>query len=226
MDLASVQVRTTLIVFFALAATNLAAQQDLQSSPAGEAEASSASRPATDRAKPNDFNSAIQHIVFIGKENRTLDAMFGIFPGEDSTTATLSTGQVIQLGHTPDVTARDLGHDWPEAVLGMDNGKMDTFDLVENCNRNSDLLCLTQLTELDIPNYFAYASAFTLADHMFSSLHGSSFPNHLYMIAAQAGGAADIPNPLPSPWGCDSSPGTTVPVIDIYGNLTYQYPCF
>ncbi|HEY6272419.1 MAG TPA: choice-of-anchor D domain-containing protein [Terriglobales bacterium] len=182
---------------------------------------------ASSQSKPGDLNSAIQHIIFITKENRTFDQMFGTYRGADgATTATLSTGQVINLGHTPDVTARDLGHSWPDAVLAIDNGKMDAFDTVENCNSNGDLLCLTQLQQSDIPNYFAYAGSFTLADHMFSSLHGSSFPNHLYMVAAQSGGAADIPNPLPSPWGCDSAPGTTVPVIDVNGNLTNQYPCF
>jgi len=226
MGLTSVLRASLVVSFLTLGATDLAAQRP-QLSPASKAQADAPSRPEADRIKSNNFNSAIQHIVFITKENRTFDEMFGTFQGADgAVTGTTSTGQVIPLGHTPDVTARDLGHSWPDSVLAIDSGKMDDFDIVENCNRNGDLLCMTQLNQPDIPNYFAYAAAFTLADRMFSSMHGSSFPNHLYMIAAQSGGAADIPNPLSSPWGCDSAPGTVVPVIDIYGSLTYQYPCF
>lgn len=38
-----------------------------------------------------------------------------------------------------------------------------------------------------IPNYWEYASSFTLCDAFFSSLIGPSAPNHLYGIAAQSG---------------------------------------
>jgi phospholipase C len=41
-----------------------------------------------------------------------------------------------------------------------------------------------------IPNYWEYASKFTLCDAFFSSITGPSLPNHLYTIAAQSGGAA------------------------------------
>lgn len=67
---------------------------------------------------------------------------------------------------------------------------MDKFDLIIKSNnrkpgnKNGDFLAYTQLKQRDIPNYFAYAHDFVLADHMFSSLHGASFPNHLYTVAA------------------------------------------
>ncbi|HKC76094.1 MAG TPA: EAL domain-containing protein, partial [Chloroflexota bacterium] len=43
-------------------------------------------------------------------------------------------------------------------------------------------------TQADIPNLWAYAQHFTLGDHMFASAVGSTFPNHLYSVAAQSGG--------------------------------------
>ncbi len=50
----------------------------------------------------------IQHIVFIIKENRTFDNYFGTFPGANgATSGTISTGQVIPLGHAPDTLPRD-----------------------------------------------------------------------------------------------------------------------
>ena len=39
-----------------------------------------------------------------------------------------------------------------------------------------------------IPNYWNYAQHYTLCDNFFSSLRADSQPNHLYMVAAQAGG--------------------------------------
>jgi phospholipase C len=65
----------------------------------------------------------IEHIVFIVKENRSFDHYFGTFPGADgATSGTISNGQVIPLGHTPD-RARDMGHMWADAVRAIDGGK-------------------------------------------------------------------------------------------------------
>lgn len=38
-----------------------------------------------------------------------------------------------------------------------------------------------------IPNYWAYASYYTLCDKFFSSMFGASFPNHVFGVAAQSG---------------------------------------
>src|SRR4030088_2800107 len=63
--------------------------------------------------------SSIQHIVFIIKENRTFDNYFGTFPGADgATSGTISTGQVIPLGHAPD-KVRDMSHDAADAVAAI-----------------------------------------------------------------------------------------------------------
>src|SRR4030088_3383315 len=147
----------------------------------------------------------IEHIVFIIKENRSFDTYFGTFPGADGVTiGRTSKGEGVPLNPTPDGLAFDLGHRWGDAVKAIDGGKMDGFDLVTNGNVDGALLPYTQMRESDIPNYFAYARNFVLADHMFSSLTGPSFPNHLYTVAAQSGGA--INNPRPNEiWGCDAA---------------------
>lgn len=168
----------------------------------------------------------IQNVVFIIKENRTFDNYFGTFPGADgATTGTISTGDVIPLGHTPDRTPRDISHSWNSALTAIDGGAMDQFDLIPGGNVNGDYLAYTQLTESDIPNYFALARYFTLADAMFSSLTGPSFPNHLYTVGAQSAGAINNPNQA-GVWGCDSDDTTTVQVMDDSGNITRQFPCF
>jgi phospholipase C len=181
---------------------------------------------------PTDL-TAIQHLVFIVKENRSFDDYFGTFPGANGATSGLiSTGQVIPLGHMPDVTPRDVSHDWSATVLAIDNGRMDKFDQilgfsgsVAQCNLNGDYMCYSQVTQQDIPNYFAYASYFALADDNFSSITAESFAAHMYTVAAQSGGAITDPYPPTFP-GCDAKPGTYVQVIAADGSSTHEFPCF
>ncbi len=128
----------------------------------------------------------IQHIVFIVKENRTFDNYFGTFPGADgATTGMIHAGEVVPLSRQPDRLTHDIGHSFNNAVTAINSGAMNQFDLIPG---GQDLSGYSQYLEEDIPNYFAYARYFTLADRMFSSLTGPSFPNHLYTVAAQSGG--------------------------------------
>ena len=183
------------------------------------------SSPAPQPGSPTGINQ-LQHLVFIVKENRTFDNYFGTFPGADgATSGTISTGQVIPLGHTPDRTSRDIDHSWKAALTAMDSGRMDKFDLIVGGNQNGDYLAYTQLTEADIPNYFAYARNFVLSDRTFSSLHGPSFPNHLYTVAAESGGVISNPDGILR-WGCDSDDAARVEVMDPNGKITDQFPCF
>ncbi len=170
--------------------------------------------------------SPIKHVVFILHENRTFDNLFGTFPNASgATTATISTGQVISLGHTPDRTPLPLNHTWPTEMMVTNFGKMDKFDQLTGCTQNGSLMCLTQYTQADIPNLWKYASTFVLADNFFSSLHGPSFPNHLYVIGAQNGGAVNNTNPITNQ-GCAAAATTNVVVIDGQGEISTPYPCF
>lgn len=169
----------------------------------------------------------VKHLVFLVKENRTFDNYFGTFSGADGATfGKISTGEVIPLGHAPDRLPRDISHSFQSAVKAIDNGAMDKFDLIPGGNQNGDYLSYTQYTEDDIPNYFAYARNFVLADEFFSSLTGPSFPNHLYTVGAQSGGAINNPNNSAGRWGCDSPDNSTVQVMDEEGKITPEYPCF
>jgi phospholipase C len=181
--------------------------------------------PSPDEATLAAFRSHIQHVVFIIKENRSFDTYFGAFPGaEGATSGLISTGARMPLKRGPDRMPRDIGHDWEDARQAMNGGKMDRFDLVRNGNVNNDFLSMTQFLGTDIPNYWNYAEHFALGDHMFSSLAGPSFPNHLYTIASQSGGA--INNPDSFNWGCDADAQTTVDVMGASGAVMRQYPCF
>ncbi|HEY6765968.1 MAG TPA: alkaline phosphatase family protein [Candidatus Sulfotelmatobacter sp.] len=175
--------------------------------------------------------SQIQHIVYIIKENRSFDSFFGTYPGANgATTATISTGQTITLGHLPDQMPNDItGHGWFDAITATDGGKMDRFDLVPGGSVNGDYLGFQQLHQADIPNYWQYAKNYVLADNMFSSLQGASFPNHLYTIAAQSGGVWNNTlqiNGKGQIWGCDANPNAQVPALDLNMVVTKPFPCF
>jgi phospholipase C len=169
----------------------------------------------------------IKHIVFLIKENRSFDTYFGTFPGADGATwGRTSRGKVVRLRRTPDQTPYDIGHSWQDALTAIDGGSMSKFDHERNGNINGDLLPYTQLTEAEIPNYFSYARNFVLADRMFSSMTGPSFPNHLYTVAAQGGGSLDNPEPAHGQWGCDADDNQTVLVQKTTGTTEAEPSCF
>jgi len=91
-------------------------------------------------------------------------------------------------------------------------------------------MCEAQLNATDLPNYYAYANNFVLGDNHFTSLHATSFPNHLYTISATSGGVISqgilASAPAKTEVGCRADEGTTAQQIDTYGNLTAQYPCY
>ena len=196
--------------------------------PATSAQNSSGARPkpgdrATAGNKQPDFNSAIKYIVFIIKENRSFDGYFGAYPGEGAygaTTGVISTGQVIPLFHAGDRYPRDFNHSWEGLVQAIDYGRMDDFDLPTQfpCSVNGDYMCYSQNYQEDLPNYWQYAQQYVLADEMFSSEPGPSYPQHLYAVAASSAGVigeGTVP-PGQNP-ACDSPPGSSVSILDLAG---------
>jgi len=170
----------------------------------------------------------IQHIIFIVKENRSFDEYFGTYPGADgATTATISTGQVITLGHTPDKPTHDMGHEWTDSHNDVDAGRMDRWDLNQECSVNGDNLCLTQMYQSDIPNYWAYAQNYALSDKTFSSVESGSYPAHLMLVSGSSQTTIDNPrSSLPAQWGCDAVAGTNVPTLTSTYVLSSTFPCF
>jgi phospholipase C len=184
------------------------------------------------------YTNQIQHVVFFVKENRSFDNYFGKFPGAaGAATGVTSTGQTVPLLPDPDIEPSDLCHAESCALTAINNGLMNQFDIMagvpgETVPSVPNLRSYVQFDQAGIPNYWAYASTYTLADHMFSSMWGPSFPNHLFTIAAQNGGVVGDPQ-VPATlqgqltWGCDSPPGTTVTLQSANLQRTFTaYPCF
>ena len=192
----------------------------------GSSPAADASR--TDAAAP-PAAYPIKHVVVIVKENHTFDNYFGTFPGADgTTTCTKHDGTTIPCGHAPDKTTTDLCHAHACALVNWNGGNMNGWDLAGGSGDGLPL-AYAQYQEADIPNYWAYARAFTLGDHFFANVLGPSFPGHLVVLAAQSGWATGNPNTqiLHPFWGCDQATSTRVTVED---QSTCQdknvFPCF
>ena len=189
-----------------------------------------ASEGATDGGNTTPTNIPIKHVVVIVKENHTFDNYFGSFPGAEGTSICKTSTGNIPCPHAPDSTSRDLCHAHSCALADWDNGQMDGWDTGDTDNTSHDTLNYAQYVEADIPNYWAYARAFTLGDHFFANVLGPSFPGHTFVLAAQAGWATGNPNTqITHPyWGCDQdNPGTTVATL-VNGTCTEAdvFPCF
>ncbi len=178
----------------------------------------------------------IKHVVFIIKENRTFDNLFGLFPGANGVSVGNDRGHLRPLTHGPDRIPEDILHCYECALKAYDGGKMDGFATVSDA---ADRYAYTQLWPQDLPAYWQWAKDFVLGDNFFASAQGPSFPNHLFTIAAQSGGTHDNPTQdirllqehhrasgLFKAWGCDSLDSAYVPVEDREGNVEKVPPCF
>jgi len=192
---------------------------------------------------PEPFDAAalrtatpIKHVVFVIKENRTFDNMFGRFPGANGVTVGMDRGEPRPLTQAPDRLPTDIKHCYECSLQAWDGGKMDGFATISEA---ADRYAYVQYAPGDLPNYWRWASEYVLGDNFFASAQGPSFPNHLYTIAAQSGGAHENPpqgedllrehhqeTGLFKAWGCDSLPSAWVNVYDSEGNAKKVPPCF
>lgn len=170
----------------------------------------------------------IQHIIIIDKENHSFDNMFGRFPGADGTThAVTSTGHVVSMLRTPDHTLLDVGHAGAAASLAVNRGRMNQFDLLPGALQDGRDIATSQYQASDIPYYWQYARTFTLQDHMFATIMGPSFPNHLITVAASSANTVDNPRgQIVHAWGCDAGKSSTVSGITPSGTRFNTRPCF
>ena len=180
--------------------------------------------PAIATVPPSAGSTPIKHVIIIMQENRSFDNLFNGFPGADTVTSGMSNGVVVPLQPVPLEQGTDVGHshrDWYEDYNG---GKMDGFAHAGSYPIPN--LPYAYVPQSETVPLWTLAKAYTLGDRMFQSSTGPTFEAHQYMIAGQSAGAAGNPNDS-NAWGCDSAPGTTVPMIGPNGTtLPGPYPCF
>jgi phospholipase C len=171
----------------------------------------------------------IKNIVIVMKENRSFDHLFGAFPRVEGAAVGNFLGEQIPLEPPPQVLPKDLPHHSYDSRRDRNGGKMDSFG---RDNDETTRLAHSRMEADQIPNYWHWAEQFVLSDNFFASHFGPTFPNRLYVIAAQAGGSLDVPKgvePLPSgakSWGCDAPEGQRIVVMDADGDRSAVPTCF
>ena len=205
------------------------ARDDASSSDAAVVPDAPVEATAGDAGDAGNPGMPIQHVVIIVKENHTFDNYFGSFPGAEGTAQCQTSQGPIAPPRAPDAMPRDLDHSHTSALAEWNQGAMNGWDSVSTTSSSGDNLAYAQYQEADIPNYWAYAKAFTLGDHFFANVLGPSFPGHMFTIAAQAAWSFDNPDTptFTAYWGCDE-PASNLEPIFVDGGCTVGNvsPCF
>jgi phospholipase C len=191
-------------------------------------------RPSYGRiARRIDTQWPIKRVVYLMMENRSFDNLFGRYPGANGTTRGMRWGQEVPLIPCPEWLPGDLLHSLDAWKASYNGGQLDGFAIGEY----GPYFAYSQFDRRDVPNYFTLADEFVLNDNCFASVAGPSFPNHLFMIAGQAGGAIDNPENIRTrflndgrvfkSWGCDAyGEDVYVVVEDEPGELKRHSTCF
>jgi phospholipase C len=138
---------------------------------------------------PSPGDSGIEHIVVVTMENRSFDHFLGWLPNADGKQAGLTFVDTNGVAHPTYSLSGDFTgcpHPSPDHSYGggrveYDNGLMDGF-LRAGSN---DVYSIGYYGEADIPFYAALARNYTACDRYFASILGPTFPNRLFLHAAQ-----------------------------------------
>jgi len=106
---------------------------------------------------------------------------------------------------------------------------MDRFYLLSNAHQLGKDVSDAEFTPSQIPDYYAYAETYSIADHMFSNVLGPSFPNHLVLVSGRTLHLIDNPYPYhfgnAYMWGCDDWKRSRAPTFND-GKKGKVFPCF
>jgi phospholipase C len=176
-----------------------------------------------------NLRAHIKHVVVIIQENRSFDNFFNGFPGADTVAFGKSPEGLVPLRPVSLDYAADVGHQHRAWLWEYDNGKMDGWTRVHTIPPQPRTFPYAYVPREQLIPYWDMAQQYTLADRLFQSNTGPSFPAHLYLIAGQSDFTASNPNHVATSrfaWGCDSPLTTHVTVIDADGvEKPGPWPC-
>jgi phospholipase C len=177
----------------------------------------------------------IRHVVIIMQENRSFDSYFGTYPDADGIPGLAGHPGTVPCVPDPrrhrcfhpyhDQSKRNFGgpHAHSNAIGDIARGKMNGF--ITQAERGKARTCQHQPEDpfcsrhpkrpdvmgyhdwREIPNYWDYANAFVLQDHMFESDSSWSLPEHLYLVSGWSARCTKKADPM----SCHSAvqnPGT------------------
>lgn len=138
---------------------------------------------------PDPAESGIDHIVVVTMENRSLDHLLGWLPNADGKQLGLTFVDKGGISHPTHSLSGDFtgcphpspDHSYSGARVQYNNGSMDGFLRAGN----NDVFSIGYYGETDIPFYGALARNYTTCTRYFASILGPTFPNRLFLHAAQ-----------------------------------------
>jgi phospholipase C len=155
---------------------------------------------------PDPNNSGIEHIVVVTMENRSFDHFFGWLPNADGKQAGLTFLDLSGVAHpTYSLSGDNTGcphpdpdHSYLGARVEYHGGKMDGFLL----DTSNDIFSIGYYGEQDIPFLSTLARSYTTCDRYFVSILGPTFPNRMFLHAAQTARLSDSINltSVPTIW--------------------------
>ncbi|HEX8892631.1 MAG TPA: alkaline phosphatase family protein, partial [Terriglobales bacterium] len=145
--------------------------------------------PPTYPGLPDPASSGIEHVVVVTMENRSFDHLMGWLPNADGKQAGLSFDDKNGQSHSTQSFSGDFtgcphpdpDHSYTGSRVAYDGGKMDGFLRVGS----NDAYSIAYYEEKDIPFYAALARNYTACDHYHASILGPTFPNRMFLYAAQ-----------------------------------------
>jgi len=138
---------------------------------------------------PSPQASGIEHVIVVTMENRSFDHFLGWLPGAEGKQAGLGYTDRNGVVHTTyslgsDYTGcghPDPDHSYNESRVAYDDGRMDGF-LRAGSN---DVYAIGYYPEGTLPFYTALSRNFLVCDRYFASILGPTFPNRMFLWAAQ-----------------------------------------
>jgi phospholipase C len=166
----------------------------------------------------DDINK-IDHVVVIMQENRSFDTYFGMYPGADgfaldgnglpsACVPDPRNGGCVKPYHDPTDVQYGGPHGAAPEARDINGGAMDGFiaSWEQACPNNPDAAScggtkpvpdvMSYKLRADIPNYWAYADNYVLADHFFAPAASWSLPNHMYAVSGWSARCYQQGNPM------------------------------
>ena len=179
---------------------------------------------------PDPTTSGIEHIVVVTMENRSFDHLLGWLPNADGRQESLNFVDKSGVTHSTYSLSGDFtgcphpspDHSYSGARVEYDGGAMDGF-LRAGSN---DVYSIGYYGESDVPFYAALARNYSTCTRYFPSILGPTFPNRIFLHAAQTDRLDDSVTltSLPTIWDRLSSAGVSatyyysnVPFLALWG---------
>jgi phospholipase C len=142
-----------------------------------------------DASLPAPGESGIEHIVVVMMENRSFDHFLGWVPGADGRQAGLSYEDKRGVAHSTYSLAPnfqnceldDPDHSYDGGREQLNGGASDGWLRAST----SDLFPIGYYEQQDLPFFGPAVPAWTTADRYFCAILGPTYPNRIYMHAAQ-----------------------------------------